>query len=211
MHAHLTAAIVSNDPLFLQKVLANTVNGTTYAGIRARCTGIYQSPRLLYILFPVPTPSTPLHNPFPSKFFPFQTPLLPYRFQFPASTFPFPTPSLSLLQPCPFLPLPHPLSCLFLPSIAAQCISPALLVDLLEWTIQQHGRGEVASTDASDTQKQAESETTSLRLCIPFPTSSLPLPYPFINPSLRFPFPTPSDRLSIKATCTDQAGLLNPM
>lgn len=39
MHAHLTAAIVSNDVLFLQKVLANTVNGTTYAGIRARCTG----------------------------------------------------------------------------------------------------------------------------------------------------------------------------
>ena len=39
MHAHLTAAIVSNDVQFLQKVLANTVNGTTYAGIRARCTG----------------------------------------------------------------------------------------------------------------------------------------------------------------------------
>ena len=39
MEAHLTAAIVSNDALFLQKMLANTVNGTTYAGIRARCTG----------------------------------------------------------------------------------------------------------------------------------------------------------------------------
>ena len=39
MHAHLTAAIVSNDALFVQKMLANTVNGTTYAGIRARCTG----------------------------------------------------------------------------------------------------------------------------------------------------------------------------
>ena len=39
MHAHLTAAIVSNDLLFVQKMLANTVNGTTYAGIRARCTG----------------------------------------------------------------------------------------------------------------------------------------------------------------------------
>ena len=40
MHAHLTAAIVSNDVHFLQKMLANTVNGTTYAGIRARCTGM---------------------------------------------------------------------------------------------------------------------------------------------------------------------------
>ena len=39
MHAHLTAAIVSNDAVFVQKMLANTVNGTTYAGIRARCTG----------------------------------------------------------------------------------------------------------------------------------------------------------------------------
>jgi len=39
MEAHLTAAIVSNDALFLQKMLANTVNGTTYAGIRARTTG----------------------------------------------------------------------------------------------------------------------------------------------------------------------------
>ncbi len=37
--AHLTAAIVSNDVQFLQKMLANTVNGTTYAGIRARTTG----------------------------------------------------------------------------------------------------------------------------------------------------------------------------
>lgn len=43
MHAHLTAAVVSNDVLFLQKVLANTVNGTTYAGIRARCTGAPQN------------------------------------------------------------------------------------------------------------------------------------------------------------------------
>ena len=39
MHAHLTAAIVSNDVHFVQKMLPNTVNGTTYAGIRARCTG----------------------------------------------------------------------------------------------------------------------------------------------------------------------------
>lgn len=34
MTAHLTAAVVSNDVAFQQKVLAHTVNGTTYAGIR---------------------------------------------------------------------------------------------------------------------------------------------------------------------------------
>jgi len=39
MHNHLTAAVVSNDQAFLGKVLAHTVNGTTYAGIRARTTG----------------------------------------------------------------------------------------------------------------------------------------------------------------------------
>ena len=39
MDAHLTAAVVSNDVLFFNKVLANTVNGTTYAGLRARTTG----------------------------------------------------------------------------------------------------------------------------------------------------------------------------
>ncbi|KAK2663986.1 hypothetical protein Ddye_002560 [Dipteronia dyeriana] len=43
MHAHLTAAVVSNDPLFLQKVIGNTVNGTTYAGLRARTTGAPQN------------------------------------------------------------------------------------------------------------------------------------------------------------------------
>ncbi|GBG29089.1 Delta-1-pyrroline-5-carboxylate dehydrogenase 12A1, mitochondrial [Hondaea fermentalgiana] len=36
---HLTAAVVSNDPAFQHKMLANTVNGTTYHGIRARTTG----------------------------------------------------------------------------------------------------------------------------------------------------------------------------
>ena len=36
---HLTAAVVSNDPLFQQQVLGLTVNGTTYTGIRARTTG----------------------------------------------------------------------------------------------------------------------------------------------------------------------------
>jgi 1-pyrroline-5-carboxylate dehydrogenase len=43
MDAHLTAAVVSNDVLFLNKVLANTVNGTTYAGLRARTTGAPQN------------------------------------------------------------------------------------------------------------------------------------------------------------------------
>jgi len=40
---HLTAAVVCNDPLFLQQVLGLTVNGTTYAGIRARTTGAPQN------------------------------------------------------------------------------------------------------------------------------------------------------------------------
>lgn len=39
MSNHLTAAVVSNDINFVQHVLANTVNGTTYVGIRARTTG----------------------------------------------------------------------------------------------------------------------------------------------------------------------------
>jgi len=39
MHANLTAAVVSNDVVFQHKVLGNTVNGTTYCGIRARTTG----------------------------------------------------------------------------------------------------------------------------------------------------------------------------
>jgi 1-pyrroline-5-carboxylate dehydrogenase len=43
MSHHLTAAVVSNDIPFLQTVLANTVNGTTYAGIRARTTGAPQN------------------------------------------------------------------------------------------------------------------------------------------------------------------------
>ncbi|PRQ16118.1 putative L-glutamate gamma-semialdehyde dehydrogenase [Rosa chinensis] len=43
MHAHLTAAVVSNDPHFQQEVLGNTVNGTTYAGLRARTTGAPQN------------------------------------------------------------------------------------------------------------------------------------------------------------------------
>jgi len=43
MSHHLTAAVVSNDPAFQSKVLANTVNGTTYAGRRARTTGAPQN------------------------------------------------------------------------------------------------------------------------------------------------------------------------
>lgn len=39
MAAHLTAAVVSNDAEFVHHVLGRTVNGTTYAGIRARTTG----------------------------------------------------------------------------------------------------------------------------------------------------------------------------
>ena len=38
MDNHLTAACVSNDPVFQSKILANTVNGTTYVGRRARTT-----------------------------------------------------------------------------------------------------------------------------------------------------------------------------
>ncbi|QCD80888.1 probable aldehyde dehydrogenase [Vigna unguiculata] len=43
MHNHLTAAVVSNDVLFLQEVIGNSVNGTTYAGLRARTTGAPQN------------------------------------------------------------------------------------------------------------------------------------------------------------------------
>ncbi|EFJ40853.1 aldehyde dehydrogenase [Volvox carteri f. nagariensis] len=43
MSHHLTAAVVSNDINFVQHVLAHTVNGTTYAGIRARTTGAPQN------------------------------------------------------------------------------------------------------------------------------------------------------------------------
>ncbi|CEM06404.1 unnamed protein product [Vitrella brassicaformis CCMP3155] len=43
MSHHLTAAVVSSDMLFLQKILGSTVNGTTYAGLRARTTGAPQN------------------------------------------------------------------------------------------------------------------------------------------------------------------------
>jgi 1-pyrroline-5-carboxylate dehydrogenase len=42
MKQHLTAGIVDNDPDFLNNVLGQTVNGTTYAGVRARTTGAPQ-------------------------------------------------------------------------------------------------------------------------------------------------------------------------
>jgi 1-pyrroline-5-carboxylate dehydrogenase len=40
---HLTAAVVSADVEFQQAVLAATVNGTTYCGMRARTTGAPQN------------------------------------------------------------------------------------------------------------------------------------------------------------------------
>ena len=43
MEQHLTAAVVSADVEFQQKVLAATVNGTTYCGMRARTTGAPQN------------------------------------------------------------------------------------------------------------------------------------------------------------------------
>ena len=43
MKAHLTAAVVSSDETFTQRVLGSTVNGTTYAGRRARTTGAPQN------------------------------------------------------------------------------------------------------------------------------------------------------------------------
>jgi 1-pyrroline-5-carboxylate dehydrogenase len=42
MKHNLTAGVVDNDPDFLSYVLGQTVNGTTYAGIRARTTGAPQ-------------------------------------------------------------------------------------------------------------------------------------------------------------------------
>ena len=46
MTVHLTAAIVSNDVHFQQKVLAHTVNGTTYCGIRGKIAYISASKHL---------------------------------------------------------------------------------------------------------------------------------------------------------------------
>ncbi|GAX84814.1 hypothetical protein CEUSTIGMA_g12235.t1 [Chlamydomonas eustigma] len=43
MTNHLTAAVVSNNINFIQHVLGNSVNGTTYCGIRARTTGAPQN------------------------------------------------------------------------------------------------------------------------------------------------------------------------
>jgi len=43
MEQRLTAAVVSNSQLFTNRVLAHTVNGTTYVGMRARTTGAPQN------------------------------------------------------------------------------------------------------------------------------------------------------------------------
>ena len=43
MSHHLTAGVVSNDPIFINEIVSNTVNGTTYAGLRARTTGAPQN------------------------------------------------------------------------------------------------------------------------------------------------------------------------
>jgi 1-pyrroline-5-carboxylate dehydrogenase len=43
MSQHLTAAVVSADPVFLGRVLGATVNGTSYAGMRARTTAAPQN------------------------------------------------------------------------------------------------------------------------------------------------------------------------
>lgn len=40
---HLTAAVVSNDALFSDRILGQSVNGTTYQGMRARTTGAPQN------------------------------------------------------------------------------------------------------------------------------------------------------------------------
>ena len=42
MTHHLTAGVVDNDPDFINYILSQTINGTTYAGIRARTTGAPQ-------------------------------------------------------------------------------------------------------------------------------------------------------------------------
>lgn len=42
MPNHLTAGIVSNDVQFVHHCLANTINGTQYAGIRAKTTAAPQ-------------------------------------------------------------------------------------------------------------------------------------------------------------------------
>ncbi|MBU6415005.1 aldehyde dehydrogenase family protein [Patescibacteria group bacterium] len=43
MRNHLTAAVVSRDQEFIDRIIGETVNGTTYVGIRARTTGAPQN------------------------------------------------------------------------------------------------------------------------------------------------------------------------
>jgi 1-pyrroline-5-carboxylate dehydrogenase len=40
---HLTAAVVSSDVLFNDRILSQTLNGTQYSGLRARTTGAPQN------------------------------------------------------------------------------------------------------------------------------------------------------------------------
>ncbi len=40
---NLTAGVVSNDVLFLDKILGQTINGVTYSGIKGRTTGAPQN------------------------------------------------------------------------------------------------------------------------------------------------------------------------
>ena len=40
---YLTAALVSNDPIFTDNILGDTLNGTQYHGLRARTTGAPQN------------------------------------------------------------------------------------------------------------------------------------------------------------------------
>ena len=108
VEAHLTAAVVSNDVVFQNKVLAHTVNGTTYCGIRARTTGtvpyrtypfshfcnLWSSLLLFYLIFFLffSVSPTHLHPHHPSPLF--TTCLLPSLLFLPPPSL---LPSLSLL------------------------------------------------------------------------------------------------------------------
>jgi len=43
MPHHLTAGIVSNDPKFINRLVSQTITGTTYVGLKARTTGAPQN------------------------------------------------------------------------------------------------------------------------------------------------------------------------
>lgn len=68
MDQHLTAAVVSRDVEFVNHVLANTINGTTYAGIRREIIlpdcHMHRYPAISPCHSHVPSPSPPLsHRP----------------------------------------------------------------------------------------------------------------------------------------------------